>query len=124
MHSQTSEPHLRSILRPSALPPGQVTRVLVPALDVFADERIETDPGGVTQILFRDGSHMTIGPNSDLVIDRFIFDPDTSTGEMAISLGRGVLRFVGGQLSKERHGDAGDAGGRDRRARRHCGGRT
>ena len=82
-------------------PPGQVTRVLVPALDVFADERIETDSGGVTQILFRDGSHMTIGPNSDLVIDRFIFDPDTSTGEMAISLGRGVLRFVGGQLSKD-----------------------
>ncbi|MCZ0951729.1 MAG: FecR domain-containing protein [Rhodospirillaceae bacterium] len=82
-------------------PPGQVTRVLVPALDVFADERIETDAGGVTQILFRDGSHMTIGPNSDLVIDRFIFDPDTSTGEMAISLGRGVLRFVGGQLSKD-----------------------
>ncbi len=82
-------------------PPGQVTRVLVPALDVFADERIETDPGGVTQILFRDGSHMTIGPNSDLVIDRFIFDPEASTGEMAISLGRGVLRFVGGQLSKE-----------------------
>ncbi len=82
-------------------PPGQVTRVLVPELDVFADERIETDPGGVTQILFRDGSHMTIGPNSDLVIDRFIFDPDTSSGEMAISLGQGVLRFVGGQLSKE-----------------------
>ena len=90
-------------VNPSSLgtPPGEVTRVLVPELNVFADERIQTDAGGVTQILFRDGTHMTIGPHSDLVIDRFVFDPDASTGEMAISLGQGILRFVGGQLSKE-----------------------
>ena len=81
-------------------PPGRTTRVLVPKLDVFADERIETDATGVTQILFRDRSHMTVGPNSDLLIDRFVFDPETSAGELAASLGRGVLRFVGGQLSK------------------------
>lgn len=81
-------------------PPGRATRVLVPKLDVFADERIETDEAGVAQILFRDGSHMSVGPNSDLVIDRFVYDPDTSAGELAASLGRGVLRFVGGQLSK------------------------
>ena len=81
-------------------PPGRSTRVLVPKLNVFADERIETDEAGVTQILFRDGSHMSVGPNSDLVIDRFVYDPETSTGELAASLGRGVLRFVGGQLSK------------------------
>lgn len=81
-------------------PPGRSTRVLVPKLNVFADERIETDEAGVAQILFRDGSHMSVGPNSDLVIDRFVYDPETSAGELAASLGRGVLRFVGGQLSK------------------------
>ena len=81
-------------------PPGRSTRVLVPKLNVFADERIETDEVGVAQILFRDGSHMSVGPNSDVVIDRFVYDPETSAGELAASLGRGVLRFVGGQLSK------------------------
>ena len=81
-------------------PPESATRVLIPKLDVFANERIETGAAGITQILFRDGSNITVGPNSDLVIDRFVFDPETSAGELAATLGRGVLRFVGGQLSK------------------------
>ena len=81
-------------------PPRQTTRVLVPKLDLFENERIQTDDRGVTQILFRDGTHLTVGPNSDLVIDRFVYDPDTSAGELAAELGRGVLRFVGGQISK------------------------
>ena len=81
-------------------PPGQTTRILRPKLDVFQDERIQTDERGVTQILLVDGSSLTVGPNSDLTIDRFIYDPDTSTGEIAAKLGRGFLRFVGGQISK------------------------
>ena len=81
-------------------PPGQTTRILRPKLDVFRDERIQTDERGVTQILLVDGSNLTVGPNSDLTIDRFVYNPDTSTGEIAAKLGRGVLRFVGGQISK------------------------
>ena len=81
-------------------PPLQTTRVLVPKLDLFENERIQTDDRGVTQILLLDGTNLTVGPNSDLVIDRFVYDPDTSAGEFAAELGRGVLRFVGGQISK------------------------
>ena len=81
-------------------PPAQPTRVLIPRMNLFENERIQTDNRGVTQILFLDGTNLTVGPNSDLVIDRFIYDPDTSAGELATELGRGVLRFVGGQVSK------------------------
>ena len=89
-------------VRPDArgTPPGQVMRVLVPKLDVFENERIQTNEHGVTQILFVDGGSLTVGPNSDLLIDRFVYDPETSTGELAAKLGRGLLRFVGGRISK------------------------
>ena len=81
-------------------PPRQTTRVLIPKMDLFENERIQTNDRGVTQVLFQDGTNLTVGPNSDLVIDRFVYDPDTSVGELAAELGRGVLRFVGGQISK------------------------
>ena len=81
-------------------PPGQVTRTLRPKLDVFMNERIQTSDGGVAQILFVDGTSLTVGPHSDLVIDRFAYNPETSTGELVGRLTRGVLRFVGGQVSK------------------------
>lgn len=81
-------------------PPGRTTRVLRPKLDVFENERIQTDERGVTQILFVDGTNLTVGPNSDLTIDRFVYNPETSVGEIVGKLSRGVLRFVGGRVSK------------------------
>jgi hypothetical protein len=43
---------------------------------------------------------MTIGPNSDLTIDRFVYDPNTGTGQLAMTATKGVMRYVGGRLSK------------------------
>jgi FecR protein len=80
--------------------PGGVTRQLVLGQPVMFDERIATQSEGQTQILFVDESAMTIGPNSDLTIDEFVYDPKAGTGKLAASLGRGVFRFVGGRLSK------------------------
>ena len=51
------------------------------------------------QLLFLDKTSMTIGPNSDLAIDEYVYDPNTNTGKLAATLGKGVMRFVGGQIS-------------------------
>ena len=50
--------------------------------------------------LFLDGSSLTVGPNAQLTIDKFVFDPNTKTGELAINASKGVLRLVGGKISK------------------------
>jgi hypothetical protein len=41
-----------------------------------------------------------VAPNSEVVIDRFVYDPDSDAGELTMSVTKGVLRFVGGALSK------------------------
>jgi hypothetical protein len=84
----------------SGTPPGAATRQLVIGQEVVHNEHIATNAGGQTQILFVDGSAMTIGPDSDLTIDDFVYDPNTSTGQLTMSAARGVLRFVGGEISK------------------------
>ena len=84
----------------SGTPPGATARRLVLGQDVVFNERITTGDVGQTQIIFVDGSTMSIGPNSDLVIDQFVYDPNTSTGRLAMSSTRGVFRYVGGRLSK------------------------
>ncbi|MBV9861667.1 MAG: FecR domain-containing protein [Alphaproteobacteria bacterium] len=82
-------------------PPGGAARQLVIGQDVLFKERIATTAGGQTQILFLDESSMTVGPNSDLVIDQFLYDPNTGTGKLAMNATRGVMRFIGGKLSKQ-----------------------
>jgi hypothetical protein len=81
-------------------PPDGAPRRIVLGQDVLFNERIATTAAGQTQILFVDASTLTVGPNSNMVIDQFVYDPNAGTGKMAASLTRGVFRFVGGALSK------------------------
>jgi hypothetical protein len=44
---------------------------------------------------------MSIAPNTDIVIDEYVYDPNANNGHMLVSLTKGALRFVGGQLSHQ-----------------------
>ena len=81
--------------------PGTPPRKLVLGQDIVFKERVTTGPEGQTQVLFVDQSTMSVGPNADMVIDEFVYDPATGTGKLAANLTRGVFRFVGGKLSKQ-----------------------
>ena len=83
-------------------PPSQVSRSLELGNQVFRDERIQTSSIGSGQIIFRDQTSISIAPHSDMVLDSYIFDPESSTGEVTISLAKGALRFIGGRITKSR----------------------
>src|SRR5215472_12105786 len=81
-------------------PPRAPTRRIELGQDIIHEERVVTGTDGQTQILFLDQSALTIGPNSDMTIDNFVYDPHANTGQLAMSATRGVMRFVGGKVSK------------------------
>jgi hypothetical protein len=83
----------------TSAPPGGSTRVIQLGANVVHRERIQTSAQGSVQLVFVDKTSISIGPNSDLVIDEFVYDPGTGTGRMATTLAKGVLRFVGGNTS-------------------------
>jgi hypothetical protein len=74
-------------------------RTLVIGAQVIRNERIKTDAAGSVQLLFLDRTTMSVGPNSDLVIDNYVFDPNKGAGSMALTVGKGLIRFVGGQVT-------------------------
>ncbi|MBV8168973.1 MAG: FecR domain-containing protein [Alphaproteobacteria bacterium] len=81
-------------------PPTEPERVLMVGTDTFANEKITTGPAGQVQLLFTDGSSLALGPNADVKIDEFVYDPNTKTGKLAISATQGLMRLVGGAISK------------------------
>jgi hypothetical protein len=85
---------------PLGKPPQEAERVLRIGVDVQANELITTNANDRAHLLFLDGSSLTVGPNAQLTIDKFVFDPNTKTGELAINASKGVLRLVGGKISK------------------------
>lgn len=86
--------------QPIGQPPAEAERVLRVGIDVQANERVTTKADDRAHVVFLDGTSLTIGPNSILVIDRYVYDPDRKTGDIALSTTRGVFRFVGGAISK------------------------
>ncbi len=71
---------------------------------IFYNERINTTASGLVQVLLVDGSTFTVGPNSNLVIDKFVYDPNKKTGALVATFSRGTMRFIGGKLSKNEGG--------------------
>jgi hypothetical protein len=80
-------------------PPGGGTTTLTVGAHVVHKERIKTTSAGSVQLLFLDRSTLSIAPNSEIVIDEFVYNPGEGSGRMVTSLTKGALRFVGGQLS-------------------------
>ena len=85
---------------PLGKPPQEAERVLRIGIDVQANELITTNANDRAHLVFLDGSSLTVGPSAQLTIDKFVFDPNTKTGELAINASKGVLRLVGGKISK------------------------
>ena len=85
---------------PLGKPPSDAERVLRIGIDVQANELITTKANDRAHLVFLDGTSLTVGPDAQLTIDKFVFDPDTKKGELAINASKGVFRLVGGKISK------------------------
>jgi hypothetical protein len=62
---------------------------------------VATGADGSIGITFRDGSLVSIGPDSALAIDRFVFDSTTHQGNFDATLKQGTLAVVSGKLAKQ-----------------------
>ena len=95
----TGQVGIASAIRPGVLSVSN-ERVVYIGNAVTFGERFRTDSTGVIHILLMDRSSMTLGPNSELVIDEFVFHPEAQQGSIAVNLLKGSLRAVGGFISK------------------------
>jgi len=68
---------------------------------VRPDDVIVTGADGAVGITFADDSRLSIGPDTTLAIERFLFNPTTHEGAHETSLRRGTLAAVSGKLARQ-----------------------
>lgn len=66
---------------------------------IFLGNEISSGHESGLQILLMDETVFTIGPNSSLTIDEFVYDPVTSIGKVTASVARGTFRFISGKVA-------------------------
>jgi hypothetical protein len=83
---------------PSASGPGG-NRRLAPGSPLYEDDQIVTG-GGNVQIIFIDNTKLVVGPNSRLVIDRFLMRGGNRARKFSVDALRGTFRFISGNSAK------------------------
>ena len=66
--------------------------------DIYHNEVIETFEESATEITFLDETSLSMGPNTQLTLDRFVYDPDPEIGSFVLTITEGALRFATGVL--------------------------
>lgn len=77
---------------------GEVGILVESGMPVYLGDRIITSNGAGLQVLLLDETVLTIGPNSDVAIDEFVYDPTTGDGRIVADMAKGVMRFVTGKI--------------------------
>lgn len=81
---------------------GEVGRVAGSGEPIYLGDEVRTDAVGQLQILLLDETVFTIGPNSAIVIDTFVYDPATHDGKIDARVLKGVFRFITGQIAHKK----------------------
>lgn len=82
-------------------PQATVGRNVASGDEIFLGDRIVTGPAGGLQIMLLDGTTFSVGPNSSMVIDEFVYNPADGTGKLTASVTRGTLRLISGRLARQ-----------------------
>ena len=76
-------------------------RTLSVGMEVYLNEHVRTDAGGQAQLLFNDGTRMVVGPNSELLLDQFVFRSGAKDNQFTIRALNGAFRFITGEAQKD-----------------------
>ena len=68
-------------------------------LDIFSYDTVKTGNGKVG-IQFIDQTRVDVTEHSKLLIDEFIYDPNTNTGSLSLKATLGTVRYASGQIAK------------------------
>ncbi len=79
---------------------GTAPAAVQSGLDMFVQDTIDTAADARLQVLLLDETVFTVGPNSSIVIDEFVYDPERGTGAVAADIARGVFRYVSGRVGE------------------------
>src|SRR5215831_12685025 len=73
---------------------GTKAETLAPGSELYANETVRTGNLGRADLVFIDKTNLTVGPASEVRLDKFVYDPTGSSVQVVMQMSRGAFRFV------------------------------
>ncbi len=69
-------------------------------LEIYQNDTLRTGPGGSMGVIFDDDTLLSLGPESVVVVDEFVFAPSQGDFSIAIRMVKGTVAYLSGLISK------------------------
>jgi FecR protein len=79
---------------------GGNTQKLSAGSEIYANQTVRTGNRGMADLVFLDSTNLSVGPRSEVRLDKFVYDRTGSAGSVVLQATRGVFRFVTGSQAK------------------------
>src|SRR5439155_17572121 len=76
------------------------TQTLSTGSEIYANQTVRTGNRGNADLVFIDNTNLTVGPTSEVRLDKFVYDPTGSSGSVVMNATRGAFRFATGSQAK------------------------
>ncbi len=81
--------------------PDGTVETAVTGMPVHEGDIIQTDAKGAVNLVFIDESSFAVSENAKLAIDKYVFDPDSHSGDSNFSMLRGLFVYTSGLIGRE-----------------------
>jgi len=79
---------------------GSVTIPVNEGMHLLVNDVLQTSSDGRLGVILQDGTRISIGPNTELRIDRFVYEPVNAKFALLLRLARGVMVYVSGKIAQ------------------------
>lgn len=69
-------------------------------MQLFVNDILKTSADGRLGVILEDGTRIALGPNTELKLDRFVYQPVEGKFSLVLRLGRGMLAYISGKIAR------------------------
>lgn len=91
---------VKTVQAPASLVVAGKSTVAEPGMAVQMGQTLKTGPNGSMGVTFRDNTIMSFGPNTEIVVDEYLYAPGKGDLKLGATLSKGTLHYVSGIIAK------------------------
>jgi len=92
--------HVKTVSGTVSIVRGQTARPAHPGDPVYASDTLRTSADGAIGVTLRDDTRVSLGPNSEMLLDRYVYAPGEGGLGMVLKFLQGVGVYVSGRMAK------------------------
>ena len=98
--AQTPAGRVKTVTGSAFIVRGGKALAATPGQPVFASDTLRTGADGTIGVTLKDATRLSLGPTSELRVERFVYSPESGGLSLVVKFLRGAATYVSGRIAK------------------------